>query len=345
MRNFDKRSDRSAASEIAPQVTWGTTPQQVLPDQRPHSGPEHARRRGRAPGAERALAYMGLAPGTPMEGIPIDKRVHRLVHQQPAERSARGGGHGARPQGGRRRAGLVVPGSTTVKREAEAEGLDAVFRAPGSNGAKSACSMCAGTNDDTVGAGERCISSTNRNFEGRQGPGARTHLASPAMVAAAAVSGPHRRRSQIREPEPMEKVSRVTGIAAPLMMENIDTDAITPVPWLTNADVDFARALFANWRYADEHGERERADFVLNREPFRHARILVGRRQFRLRQLARARGVGAARLRHSQRDRAELQRHILRELVQERPACHPPCRANRSTRSRARSRTRHPATR
>jgi 3-isopropylmalate/(R)-2-methylmalate dehydratase small subunit len=78
----------------------------------------------------------------------------------------------------------------------------------------------------------------------------------------------------------MDKVSRVTGIAAPLMMENVDTDAITPVPWLTNADVDFARALFANWRYEDKHGERERGDFVLNREPFRRARILVAGSNF-----------------------------------------------------------------
>jgi 3-isopropylmalate/(R)-2-methylmalate dehydratase small subunit len=78
----------------------------------------------------------------------------------------------------------------------------------------------------------------------------------------------------------MEKVTRVTGIAAPLMIENIDTDAIIPVPWLTNANVDFGRALFANWRYQDKHGEQERGDFVLNREPFRRARILVAGANF-----------------------------------------------------------------
>jgi 3-isopropylmalate/(R)-2-methylmalate dehydratase large subunit len=84
---------------------------------------------------------------------------------------------------------MVVPGSSAVKRAAEAEGLDAIFRAAGFAWRESACSMCAGVNDDKVGAGERCISSSNRNFEGRQGPGARTHLASPVTVAASAVAG------------------------------------------------------------------------------------------------------------------------------------------------------------
>jgi 3-isopropylmalate/(R)-2-methylmalate dehydratase large subunit len=178
-----------AASDIAPQVTWGTTPQQVLPISGRIPDPGTLSDATSRLGIERALSYMGLTPGTPIEGIPIDRAfIGSCTNSRLSDlRAAAAIVRGRKVAAGVR--AMVVPGSTSVKREAEAEGLDAVFREAGFEWRESACSMCAGTNEDTVGAGERCISSTNRNFEGRQGPGARTHLASPAMVAAAAVSG------------------------------------------------------------------------------------------------------------------------------------------------------------
>jgi len=188
----DAQYDREvtvAASEVAPQVTWGTTPQQVIPVNGHIPDPSRWDDPTSRSGVERALSYMGLTPGTPIEGIPIDKAfIGSCTNSRLSDlRAAAAIVRGRKVAAGVR--ALVVPGSTSVKREAEAEGLDSVFREAGFEWRESACSMCAGTNEDTVGAGERCISSSNRNFEGRQGPGARTHLASPAMVAAAAVSG------------------------------------------------------------------------------------------------------------------------------------------------------------
>ncbi len=177
------------ASTIAPQVTWGTTPQDVLPINGHIPDPASLGDPAARAGAERSLAYMGLEPGTPLEGIPIDIAFigsctnSRLSDLRDAAALVRG----RKVASGVR--ALVVPGSSSVKRDAEAEGLDAVFRDAGFEWRESACSMCAGANEDRVGPGERCISSSNRNFEGRQGPGARTHLASPQMVAAAAVAG------------------------------------------------------------------------------------------------------------------------------------------------------------
>jgi len=178
-----------AAPDIAPQVTWGTTPQQVLPVDCRIPDPSTLSDATARQGAERALAYMGLTPGTPIEGIPIDRAfIGSCTNSRLSDlRAAAAIVRGRKVAAGVR--AMVVPGSTSVKRDAEAEGLDVVFRAAGFEWRESGCSMCAGTNEDVVGPGERCISSTNRNFEGRQGPGARTHLASPAMVAAAAVRG------------------------------------------------------------------------------------------------------------------------------------------------------------
>jgi 3-isopropylmalate/(R)-2-methylmalate dehydratase large subunit len=136
---------------------------------------------------EKALHYMGLAPGQPIEGLAIDRVFigsctnSRLEDLRAAAEVARG-----------RKAvvpALVVPGSGLVKRAAEAEGLDRIFLEAGFDWREPGCSMCVGMNGDLVGAGERCASTSNRNFEGRQGKGARTHLMSPAMAAAAAVTG------------------------------------------------------------------------------------------------------------------------------------------------------------
>jgi 3-isopropylmalate/(R)-2-methylmalate dehydratase large subunit len=178
-----------AADRIPPLVSWGTSPDQVVdiagcvPD--PRDEPDL----GRRDSALRALAYMDLAPGTPLQSIAIDRAFIGSCTNGRIEdlRSA------ARVLAGRKVAAhvraMVVPGSSEVRRAAEAEGLDRVFLQAGFEWRQSGCSMCLAMNDDVLRPGERCASSTNRNFEGRQGRGGRTHLMSPAMVAAAAIRG------------------------------------------------------------------------------------------------------------------------------------------------------------
>ena len=187
----DAAFDREVAldcSALEPQITWGTDPSQVIgisgrvPD--PAAIDPHRRA-----AAESAFAYMGLTPGTPLAGLPVDRVFigsctnSRLPDLQVAAAVVRG----------RRVAAgvvaMVVPGSTTVKREAEAAGLDRVFRDAGFFWGESGCSMCAGGNGDRGEPGERCVSTTNRNFENRQGFKVRTHLASPATAAATAIAG------------------------------------------------------------------------------------------------------------------------------------------------------------
>ncbi len=176
-----------AAADIAPTVTWGTSPQDAapitgrVPD--PAAEPDPARRQG----LERALAYMGLTPGTPLEEIRIDRVfIGSCTNSRLADLRA-----AARVVQGRRAVvpAWVVPGSGLVKRAAEAEGLDRVFVEAGFEWREAGCSMCVGMNGEVARPGERVASTSNRNFEGRQGPGVRTHLMSPAMAAAAAVTG------------------------------------------------------------------------------------------------------------------------------------------------------------
>ena len=186
------RYDREVAldtSTLAPQVTWGTNPAMVtditgsVPDPS-ELEPESERR-----AAERALEYMGLEPGTPLQGVPVDRVFlgsctnGRIEDLRAAATIVRG-----------RRAAdsvraMVVPGSMRVRAAAEAEGLDRIFREAGFEWRNAGCSMCLGMNDDVLGSGERCASTSNRNFEGRQGKGGRTHLMSPTMAAAAAIEG------------------------------------------------------------------------------------------------------------------------------------------------------------
>jgi 3-isopropylmalate/(R)-2-methylmalate dehydratase large subunit len=175
-------------SDLEPQITWGTDPSQVLgiSGRVPDPAAVDASRR---PAAESALAYMGLAPGMMLAGLPVDRVFigsctnSRLPDLRAAAEVVRG----------RRVAqgvvAMVVPGSTTVKRAAEAAGLDRVFRDAGFFWGESGCSMCAGGNGDRGAPGERCVSTTNRNFEHRQGPKVRTHLASPETAAATALAG------------------------------------------------------------------------------------------------------------------------------------------------------------
>jgi 3-isopropylmalate/(R)-2-methylmalate dehydratase large subunit len=183
---FD-RDVELAASEIAPTVTWGTSPQDALPITGRVPDPAAVGDPGRRESMTRALAYMGLRPGTPLSEIAVQRVFigsctnSRLDDLRAAARVARG-----------RRAVVpawIVPGSGLIKQAAEAEGLDRVLRAAGFEWREAGCSMCVGMNGETAGAGERVASTSNRNFEGRQGKGARTHLMSPAMAAAAAVTG------------------------------------------------------------------------------------------------------------------------------------------------------------
>jgi 3-isopropylmalate/(R)-2-methylmalate dehydratase large subunit len=175
------------AGAIAPIVTWGTTPDDALPIDA--SAPDPAREADpvRAKYLRDALDYMGITPGKKLTGIAIDRIfigscTNARIEDLRAAAAVLTGRKSKVP-------GLVSPGSSSVKRQAEEEGLDRIFRNAGLEWADSGCSMCVGINGDVVPPGERCASTTNRNFRGRQGPGARTHLMSPAMVAAAAVTG------------------------------------------------------------------------------------------------------------------------------------------------------------
>jgi 3-isopropylmalate/(R)-2-methylmalate dehydratase large subunit len=177
------------AAALEPTVTWGTTPAQSVaitgrvPD--PESFPDPAARES----GRRALAYMDLVPGTAIEDIPVDAVFIGSCTNGRIEdlRVAASVLEGRRVRDGLRV--LVVPGSAQVKAQAEAEGLDRIFRDAGAEWRNSGCSMCLGMNPDILRPGERCASTSNRNFEGRQGRGGRTHLVSPAMAAAAAVTG------------------------------------------------------------------------------------------------------------------------------------------------------------
>jgi len=185
---YDQEIALDAAS-IEPHVTWGTSPQDVVPIGGRVPDPADAVDGERRAAMARSLAYMGLAAGTPMTDVRIDKAFIGSCTNSRIEdlRAA------AAIVQGRKVAdhvhGLVVPGSGQIKRQAEQEGLDRIFREAGFEWREAGCSMCLAMNDDRLKPGERCASTSNRNFEGRQGYGGRTHLVSPAMAAAAAVRG------------------------------------------------------------------------------------------------------------------------------------------------------------
>jgi 3-isopropylmalate/(R)-2-methylmalate dehydratase large subunit len=184
------------AAALSPQVTWGTTPAMVAPIGASVPSPEDFDSPADREATERALAYMDLRPGTPIEQIAIDRVfIGSCTNSRIGDLRA-----AAEVVAGRRVASsvnaMVVPGSQQVKAQAEAEGLDEVFRAAGFDWRVAGCSMCLGMNPDVLAPGERCASTSNRNFEGRQGRGGRTHLVSPQMAAAAAIEG---RFTDIRE--------------------------------------------------------------------------------------------------------------------------------------------------
>ncbi|KAJ6491393.1 aconitase family-domain-containing protein [Mycena vitilis] len=313
-----------SASDIVPSVTWGTSPQDVVPITGTVPDPAAFSNLDRRKAAERSLQYMGLAPGTPMETIKVDNVFigsctnGRIEDLRSAANIVRAGGANASVAPGVR--AMVVPGSALVKIQAEAEGLDTVFRRAGFEWREAGCSMCIGMNDDQLSPGKRCASTSNRNFEGRQGAGGRTHLLSPAMAAAAAICGT---LTDARKFKPSElkkeaetvavpvsvveaeslpalvaeavkqptlaptpspsgapaKVFRVLrGIAAPMYIENMDTDMILPKQFLkTIVRTGLAGGLFYNFRRDSNTGAP--LDFTLDRPPYDKAVIIVSTRK------------------------------------------------------------------
>ncbi len=247
------------AADIAPQVTWGTSPEMVVPSTASYPIPTDEPDRVRREGMRKALAYMGLQPGMPITHIHPDHVFIGSCTNARIEdlRAAAAVVRGRKVAPGIKLA-LVVPGSGLVKRQAEAEGLDRVFRAAGFEWRDPGCSMCLAMNADRLAPGERCASTSNRNFEGRQGQGGRTHLVSPGDGRAGRRRRPFRERQHryvLGQSHYMEKFSVVAGMVAPLDRANVDTDAIIPKQFLKSIKRSgFGPNLFDEWRYLD-HGE------------------------------------------------------------------------------------------
>ncbi len=199
---FD-REVKLDAQAIAPQVTWGTSPEDVLPITGRVPDPADFADPARRAQVQRMLDYMGLTPGVALQDLAVDVVFIGSCTNSRIEdiRAAAAIARGRKVADGVR--ALVVPGSGLVKAQAEAEGLDRILREAGFEWREAGCSMCLGMNPDKLKPGQRCASTSNRNFEGRQGPGGRTHLLSPAMAAAAAVSG---RLADVRDLQPKGSV-------------------------------------------------------------------------------------------------------------------------------------------
>jgi len=320
------------AEDIVPTVTWGTSPEDVVPITGSVPDPETFPTEAKRAAGRRMLEYMGLTAGTPMQEVVVDKVFigsctnSRIEDLRAAAQVVKG-----RKIAANIKRAMVVPGSGLVKDRAEAEGLDKIFVDAGFEWREAGCSMCLGMNPDILSPKERCASTSNRNFEGRQGAQGRTHLMSPVMAAAAAIVGkladvrelaeykasPHieaavapeaASESTTEKAHPDERIETddtekemltdqpedsspqvntsvptssaglpkyitLKGIAAPMEKANIDTDAIIPKQFLkTIKRTGLGSALFYEMRYKDG---KEDAGFVLNREPYRNAKILV----------------------------------------------------------------------
>ncbi len=187
--HFDKVVEIDA-TRLKPQVTWGTSPEMVVSIEDRVPDPDREKDPVKREAMERALVYMGLEPNMPVTAINVDKIFigsctnSRIEDLRAAAKVVRG-----KRVAKNVKLALVVPGSGLVKAQAEKEGLDRVFKDSGFEWRDAGCSMCLGMNDDRLSPGERCASTSNRNFEGRQGAGGRTHLVSPEMAAAAAIAG------------------------------------------------------------------------------------------------------------------------------------------------------------
>jgi 3-isopropylmalate dehydratase len=312
--------------DVAPTISWGTSPQDVVPITGKVPDPADYTDPVRKAGVIRALEYMGLQPNTLMEDIVVDKIFigsctnSRIEDLRAAAKVVKG-----RKVASNIMRAMVVPGSGLVKKQAEREGLDAVFRDAGFEWREAGCSMCLGMNPDILSPQERCASTSNRNFEGRQGAGGRTHLMSPAMAASAAIVGKlvdvrkfteaekeHSSPKVAIEPQhpdtltdgdsekindipideeatnalatttasipvgvtALPKFTTLKGIAAPLPMANVDTDAIIPKQFLkTIKRTGLGTALFYAIRFNPDGTEKP--GFVLNKEPYRRSKILV----------------------------------------------------------------------
>ncbi len=185
------------AADIAPSVTWGTSPEDVVPITGMVPDPASFADASKQEAAAKSLAYMGLEPGTPMDAVEVQNIfIGSCTNSRIEDLRAAAAILKGRKKADSIKWAIVVPGSGLVKRQAEEEGLDRIFIDAGLEWREPGCSACLGMNPDKVPAGERCASTSNRNFVGRQGPGARTHLVSPAMAAAAAVTG---RLTDVRE--------------------------------------------------------------------------------------------------------------------------------------------------
>ncbi|KAI8805579.1 3-isopropylmalate dehydratase [Cladochytrium replicatum] len=318
--------------DIPPTVTWGTSPQDAISITDSVPDPALAPNSERKAAMERALKYMGLTPNQPMSTIKIDKVFigsctnSRMEDLRSAATIAYGRKVAPHVQA------MIVPGSGLVKKQAEAEGLDRVFIEAGFDWREAGCSMCLGMNPDQLKPQERCASTSNRNFEGRQGAGGRTHLVSPAMAAAAAIAGhlvdvrEYIPRSSTSAPltiSPLDpksflakeipvppaytraaktstaaaapttkaaaapaasgipKFTILKGTAAPLDMQNVDTDMIIPKQFLkTIQRTGLGKALFHPIRYIPGTDDQEDPTFILNTPAARHASIMVANDNF-----------------------------------------------------------------
>lgn len=323
---FDKEL-HVKGQEIVPSVTWGTSPQDVMPITGAVPDPATFSDPVKRASVERSLKYMGLEPKTPMERIKVDKVFigsctnSRIEDMRSAVKVILAAGADARVPDSVH--AMVVPGSGLIKQQAEAEGLDVIFKRAGFDWREAGCSMCLGMNPDQLSPGQRCASTSNRNFEGRQGAGGRTHLMSPAMAAAAAMTGyltdvrkfmtksnglttlsltnssqlktlsaldfltdpvlpspePSATSTFTQNPDTAVTAASLTfkvlkGIAAPLEIENVDTDMIIPKQFLkTIKRTGLGDALF--WTLRKDPYTGKDTDFVLNRAPFNKAKILV----------------------------------------------------------------------
>ena len=309
------------ARDITPTVTWGTSPQDVVPITGVVPNPDDFDDPNKKANAIRALEYMGLKAGTKMEDVEIDKVFIGSCTNSRIEdlRAAAKVVEGKKIAPILKRA-MVVPGSGNIKAQAESEGLDKIFLDAGFEWREAGCSMCLGMNPDILSPRERCASTSNRNFEGRQGALGRTHLMSPVMAAAAAIVGKladvrkiyedatpvkaspkldvERPSEAVESDEDLERIADepeddetvtsgaptssagmpkftiLRGIACPMEKSNVDTDAIIPKQFLkTIKRTGLGSALFHPLRYNEDGSEKK--DFVLNKEPYRHSKLLV----------------------------------------------------------------------
>lgn len=282
------------AEEIRPQVSWGTSPEMVVSIEDRVPDPDKEKDPVKRNAMERALEYMALQPNVAIGDIRIDKvfigsctnsriedmRAAAWVVQKLGKRIA-----------SNVKLAMVVPGSGLVKEQAEREGLDKIFKAAGFEWREPGCSMCLAMNADRLEPGERCASTSNRNFEGRQGAGGRTHLVSrrwPPPPRWKATSSTCASSADRQERTIMEQFTIHTGLVAPLDRENVDTDAIIPKQFLKSIKrTGFGPNLFDEWRYKDvgEPGQDNskrplNPDFVLNQPRYQGASVLLARKNF-----------------------------------------------------------------